>query len=418
MKQNSELSGFARWPGIFGCIILLSLGAGAAKAQTARVPVVFSLCTGLSSTEIVDFTSEINTFASVSEVSVVLSCGTMTTLASSEQMLSVSLVKDDDTLFLVVQPALMSEDAAGTNDWHTERSRRAITWTDTTKGFVETTIASGKVKTLALLLDNMVLDFAGFRLLPDTAAHGGDAPAQMSATPVPMIRDSSEMGETSTSDESRSVTDDSAVRSVTCDCKSQCKKIVDHLKLSQAPLDATRCAERFPSLKGPAVDRYTIVGAAGGFDFFTGGSYAPSVMADVTLARNRVGVVMRLGMEGDSAFAVSGRPFRTRAGVLELGPGWIADKHRVGGSLQLLLVFRYWEVYRSDMAGAHSRLFVDFGPGLHWLMWVKFSTHFGVYLKTGVQLFPAARQIIIEDGPRKRIGRFHFPVNLGFFTRF
>ncbi|MBN2524792.1 MAG: hypothetical protein JXR76_00265 [Deltaproteobacteria bacterium] len=162
----------------------------------------------------------------------------------------------------------------------------------------------------------------------------------------------------------------------------------------------------------------TIVGVSGGVNRFTPDTYAPQLAIDVTALRRPVGLVIRGTVEWDSNFEIKSRPFKTRAASLALGPGMQMGKNRFGLAVALLAVFRYWEVTRADIVDAKEKLAVDFGAGLY-VRGFFYLTHFaGLYLQSGVEMFPRARQIVIEDGPGKRLGLFHIPFNLGIFIQF
>ncbi|MBN2524793.1 MAG: hypothetical protein JXR76_00270 [Deltaproteobacteria bacterium] len=105
----------------------------------------------------------------------------------SSGILAVSLAKDGSGLFLTAQPAAAIE----SND-SAEARRRQITWNASLDSFMQDTRAQNKIKTLALLIDNMVLDYVKITLAPegalktparDTADYSNNEPSG----PIPMI---------------------------------------------------------------------------------------------------------------------------------------------------------------------------------------------------------------------------------------
>lgn len=392
-----------------------------AAAQTSNVAVVFSICTGLPSSDVVDFTADLNRHTTVSDVSPVLLCGAISPLLSSDQMLSMRLENDGNALFLTIQPVAKSTEGGPVTATH----RRLIDWSDTESEFIEKTRAAGKVKTLALLIDNMVLDYADIHLSPDgppitdAFAVSGDEGAMTS--PTPMVR----QPDNGNSADNLRVTEDATLsRSVSCVCDNkcdECEKKLEHLRLTLDGTDTPK-SELAVAKKTESDNRHVRVGVGGGVNLFTAGNVAPQMMVDVSLVHRRIGLVLRFTGEGDSSFEINDddavRGFDTRVGALELGPGWFGNRSRLGVSLQPLLVLRYWEVKRADLPNSTTQLFVDMGAGLHVVMAASLGKHLGIFFRAGVQIFPAARRIMVENGPQKRIGLLHFPLNPGFFVRF
>ncbi|MBN2528112.1 MAG: hypothetical protein JXR76_17100 [Deltaproteobacteria bacterium] len=390
-----------------------------ARGATPAVPVIFSLCTDLSATDVTHFVDDVNAQMSVTQLSIVLSCTDQPLLYSGNGMLAMHLSKNADKLYMQVQPT----SGSGTANNVTAR-RREVTWTTDESKFIEATRERGKVTTFALLLDNMVLDYATIPILPAqpvagkfSVADGQQVPSDedslQSAERMPGFKNLDEQNNDARN-ENTGMNSDGFVDT---ENDENCEKRLTHILMSMSTEELTKenCIQRF-DYKDKKLTVFT--GVSAGLEMFTPGSRALQLSTTFALYRNHFGLVIRGTLEGDSNFIIEKIPFDTWGGSLALGPGGFMKWKRLEFSLQSLVDFRYWEVKRADISATTMLMYTEIGAGLFLLLAMEFTRYFGMYATAGATVFPRARHIVLEGGGKNRLGLFHFPFNIGAFLRF
>jgi hypothetical protein len=418
MRELSVATGLRILGGIAVCLVQ----SISASAMSSKVPVVLSVCTAGSAGELAQFVDDVNVELSVAHLSAVISCSDQSIILGGGGMISLFLAVDDGKLYLRVQPVAQSTDGDNSETW-----QREIQWTSSPEGFIEATRAKHKLKTFALLIDNMVLDYAGIRISPaasvspsDDARDGLPFPEDEDVDDLPAMMPGVN-GAADGNDEVRTEKIDlHAERSVVKEDDEICEQRLEHLKMTmdKGALNPENCAKRFGIGGAECHGLRIFTGVAIGADWFSRGNIAPQLTMTFSLRRRTIGLVIRGTMEGDSNFRIGPRPFDTRSASMGLGAGMFFEWKRLMFALQSLVVFRYWEVVRSDVRDATTALFVDMGTGLFPLVSVNLTPFLGIFVSGGAAVFPRARQVVVENGPHKRIGRFHFPLNVGLFFYF
>lgn len=125
-----------------------------------------------------------------------------------------------------------------------------------------------------------------------------------------------------------------------------------------------------------------------------------------------------LSLEMDSTFEIEGRPFDTTAGILALGPRFQWQRHRIALGVEPMMVFRYIRLNRADLVDANQYRCVDMGPGVYPFFQFRFHKNWGIMARVGVEMYPKARRVVIEDGPKRRLGLWSFPFQAAFFATF
>ncbi len=407
---------------ILGVIAVCLLQSISASAMSSKVPVVLSVCTEGSAGELAQFVDDVNVELSVAHLSAVISCSDQSILLGGSGVIALYLAVDDGQLYLRVQPAAQS-----TEGDNSETRQREIQWTISPEGFVEVTRAKHKLKTFALLVDNMVLDYVGIRISPAASVNPSDDARD--GLPFPEDEDVDDLpammpgmnGAADGNDVVRTEKVDlHAERSVTKDDDEICEQRLEHLKMTMdlGELNPENCTKRFGIGGAQCHDLTIFSGVAIGADWFTRGNIAPQLTMTFSLRRRMIGFVIRGTMEGDSNFRIGPRPFDTRSASMGLGAGAFFQWKRLVLAVQSLVVFRYWEVVRSDVRDATTALFVDMGTGLFPLASMNLTPFLGIYVSGGAAVFPRARRVVVEDGPQRRIGLFHFSANAGLFFYF
>ncbi len=194
----------------------------------------------------------------------------------------------------------------------------------------------------------------------------------------------------------------------------------DTVKLSKAPTltieEKNQEALRDGGGRGQSDDEvFYAIDVEGGAAYVFPYAFAPLVSAGFGVGKSRWFGLARFQLAFDSNFEIESRPFDTFQIGTKMGAGYLLlSNGRFRISSELLALWQYSIFSRADRRDAANRTWSDFGVGLFVVGRVQLKGVFGLFLMLGIEVYPTARTVEIEDGPNLKTGLLSVPVSIGF----
>lgn len=271
---------------------------------------------------------------------------------------------------------------------------RDVPWLDTLQHPLDVTLAQKRVTTLAILLDNLVLEFHQLEL--------GDAP-----DPQPLDSEM-EFPQLELGDAPDSQPLDSEMEA--SDAKASSVESVSGNKPQRT--NNTQSPPKRPTKRNLFIH---LIGVGGSFNYLTPSLAAPTIDIGYDLFINRFGAALRLAYEFDSSYKLKGRPFQTAAIVAAIGAKLLLFQNIRGIiGLDVGLLLRYSMFSRDDITNADTKRFFTVAVTVLVHARLRIWGPLGVFTKLGIAITPFPATLAIKDGPDEQFGLFGFNATAGF----
>ncbi|MCP4678477.1 MAG: hypothetical protein GY854_23800 [Deltaproteobacteria bacterium] len=350
MKVNHHLAYSSQIPRTLPVLLVLVLLAPYNTSADTESGIVIQLCTDDSAEVYARFSKAMNKQLTFSKVPDEPNCSIPPSLPKSKHLVIGRFVAVDN------EAVSLSLRLAGSD---AKRSRE-IPWLNTERLPLQTTLQEKRLASLAILVDNLVLEFHNLKF--------------ESAPSVQVEKEETE--------------------------EPRPKEELPDTDASATPDKNTKLSHW--------------IGVFAGVDYLTPGMVAPLIGLGYDLYIERFGIALQLAYEFDSTYNLEGRGFTTSAVLAKLGAKYLFFLRSAGFiGVELDCILRYNMFQRDNIPNAKTRDWSSFGVGVLAHGRLRLAGAFGVFLKPGIELYPFARELEIPDGPSEKVGVFGISVTAG-----